>query len=140
MYGKILVSIDDSERSFKALAHAARLAKVSGASLSTLYIIKPVAASPGAESAAEENSAKEAAHLESLHKKLEEYLPGITQESAFIIRRGKNIANIITAAADEIGCDLIVLGSRRLPGARSVIARSVTNAVISLCQRPVLIV
>ncbi|MDR3348398.1 MAG: universal stress protein [Acidaminococcales bacterium] len=131
MYKKILVSIDDSERAFKALAHAARLAKASGAALFTLYIVKPDSAGGGAELSA---------HLPPLKKKLDEYLPGLTQENNFLLRQGKNIANIITATADELECDLIVLGSRRLPGARSVIARSVNNAVISLCQKPVLIV
>jgi nucleotide-binding universal stress UspA family protein len=140
LYEKILVSIDDNEISLKALAHAVRLAKASGAVLFTLYIIKPDNTGRGAENAGEKTGAETSAYLPALKKKLEEYLPGLTQDNNFIIRQGKNIANIIAVAADELECDLIVLGSRRLPGARSVIARSVTNAVISLCQKPVLIV
>jgi nucleotide-binding universal stress UspA family protein len=140
LYKKILVSIDDSERSFNALEYAARLAKASGAALSVLHVIKPVASSSGTESAEGKGGAETSARLAALREKIERRLPGAMPENGLVVRQGKNIANIITMTADELECDLIVLGSRRLPGARSLIAHSVTSAVISLRKKPVLIV
>jgi nucleotide-binding universal stress UspA family protein len=139
MYKNILVSIDNSERAFNALSHAAALAASCGARLFTLYIVKPLPplfgqeGEPDADGRAEEEIAR-------LRERLRAKAPGVLAKTELVVRRGKNVGQVIVTAAAELDCELIVLGSRRLAGARSVIGRSVTNAVVSSCQKPVLIV
>jgi nucleotide-binding universal stress UspA family protein len=139
MYKSILVSIDNSDRAFNALSHAAALAASCGARLFTLYIVKPIECPPLPEQDAPDDGRTEE-EIACLREKLRLKLPDAFAKTELVVRRGKNIGQVIVAAAVELDCELIVLGSRRLAGARSVIGRSVTNAVVSSCQKPVLIV
>jgi nucleotide-binding universal stress UspA family protein len=137
MYKKILVPVNDSERARNAWSHARALADSLNAELITLFISKP---SGETADAAQTGNGQTTPSAEALRGKLLKELSSGAPSLNLVVRQGKNIAAIITAAAEEFDCDLIILGSRRLPGARSVIARSVSNAVVSACLKPVLIV
>lgn len=135
MYKKILVAVNDNQRAFKALAHAIELADCMAATLFIIFVSK------------REQLDEEAEHLltidieeQKIKDTVKKQFPVIFDKATFIKRDGKNIAAAIVSVADELNIDLIIMGSRRLSGANSVIRRSIANAVISSSVKPVLIV
>ncbi len=145
MYKKLLVAIDVSERGIKALQQALALAEALGAQVLGLYVLPPGAAQAGgatlvSKSIEEKIKAKKALVAEEVLHKIEERLPGALSRLKFVTREGRNKAKTIVDFAEFEGCDLIVMGSRNLPGASSVIMRSVTSAVLSSGKKPVLVI
>lgn len=132
MYKKILVAVNDNERAFKALAHAHEMSEKMSAKLFVLFVFR--------HDAGEEHQLDFSLEEQNLREKINSAYPEIVENAKFISKDGKNIATLIVAVAEEDDIDLIVLGSRRLTGANSVIRRSVANAVISSSHKPVLIV
>ncbi len=138
MYQKLLVAVDESERALKALQQAVGLADILAAKVVAIYVLRP----GDFQDPAEKGLSKEALEQKRLEKqvflqekllqKIEEEMPGVLARIEFVTRVGRNTAKIIVGFADENGCDLIVLGSRNLPGASSLIMRSVTNDVLGL--------
>lgn len=120
MYKKILVAVTDEERSFDALHQAILFAGKNSAEIISLFVIL-------------ENSID---HSHILADKMKLGFPQIP----FLTCTSKNIASAIAETAEKENCDLIVMGSRRLPGPTSLVMRSVTNAVISASQKPVLVI
>ena len=55
-------------------------------------------------------------------------------------RRGASIAATIVEQANELGADVIVMGSRGLIGARALVQGSVSRAVLAHADCPVLVV
>ena len=120
MYKKILVSIADDEHSLHALEQALIFADKSAAEIIGVFV--------GSENTPEQNAA--------FKEKVEKAFPDFN----FLAITSKNIASAIAETAENENCDLIVMGSRRLPGPTSLVMRSVTNAVISASQKPVLVI
>jgi len=145
MYKKILVAIDESERAFRALNEAFSLAKCLSAKLVVLYVNKSNVygslSKPLDIKKIEEKIQKEMVlHAEEIWYKATSLLPTLADEAEFIKRENKNIAKAIVDVAQEEDVDLIVLGGRNLPGASSLILRSVTNTVLGITDKAVLVV
>ncbi len=130
MYNNILVALNNKDRSIKAFDQAIELAKVLGANLFAISIIEQY---DEIDELPEDELYAVQMLLDKMHQKYN--YPFISE-----IKSSKNTALTIAEFADENNCDLIILGSRRLPGARSIVMRSTTNAVLSACQKPVLII
>ena len=145
MYRRILAAIDESERAFKALAHAVVLADELSAKLMIVYVVKPDVALVDFEGiddgVIEEKIRKKIPlHAEELLQKIRTSFPDLLEKAEFIARAGKNTAKVIASVAKEKECDLLVLGSRSLPGVKSLIMRSVTSAVLAESEKPVLVI
>lgn len=59
---------------------------------------------------------------------------------AHVRAREDSVAESILAAADEVGADAIVMGTRGLGRIRSVLLGSVSNAVLQHSDRPVMVI
>lgn len=145
MYKKILVAIDESERAFRALQEAFSLASCLSSELVVLYVNKAnvyeVLNEPLDIGKIEEKIKNEMViHAEELWYKANILLPDLAKKAKFVKRENKNIAKAIVDVAQEEEVDLIVLGGRILPGASSIILRSVTNTVLGIVDKPVLVV
>jgi nucleotide-binding universal stress UspA family protein len=136
----ILVPIDFSECSKKALQYAIPFAKLNGATVSLLYIVSPhyLAGEYGGVNFApvevemRENGTK---RLNALMA--DEVSPDIPAQT--LVRTGTPAAEIV-ALARSLPADLIVLSTHGYTGLRHVLLGSVTEYVVRHAPCPVLVV
>ena len=140
MYRHILIPIDGSELAEHGVAHGLALAKSLGAKVSVIFVVEPFSEMTGrflevvaryAELRKEQatgaldraaNAAKEA---------------GVSCETIQVENRHPHQA--IIAAAEDKGCDLIVMSSHGRSGLSMLLIGSVTNKVLTQAQTPVLV-
>ena len=125
MYRHILIPTDGSELAEHGVAHGLALAKSVGAKVSVINVMEPLFAVTGdfagvLDRAA--NAAKEA---------------GVSCET-IQVENGQPHQAIIAAAEDK-GCDLIVMSSHGLSGLSTLLIGSVTNKVLTYAKAPVLV-
>ena len=140
MYSKILVPVDGSDTSIRALESGIYLAKTTNASVAAIHVI--------------ENPPT--VYVES-QKLLNELLANFKSESTKILNKCRHIAeksdvgletvmaegdaaSIITTYAHREGFQLIVIGSRGLGRFKEVVLGSVSNKVLHHAKCSVLIV
>ena len=138
---KILVPVDFSDHSQRALEEAIGLAKTTGAQLHLLhcYQIHSSAVAPYGIVVPEtfEHDIRMAAL-----QRLSEWREKATAQG---VRVQEHLtahfpAEEITATAEHLGIDLIVMGTRGLTGLKHVLLGSVTERTIRLAKCPVLVV
>jgi len=123
----ILVGIDGSPAATQALSRAVELAQATGASLAFVCVTRP--------------SAGEDAATFDLR----------TAELAAIVARAVGVhatthaatgapADALAALAEELGADLIVVGSRGLGSVRGAVLGSVSLALLRRARTPVMVV
>jgi nucleotide-binding universal stress UspA family protein len=144
---KILLAIDGSEVSMKAVEKAIELANAFKAEVDMVSVVyeQPVFLAPGAitlpnlEETRKEilNTVLEASHnmVNHLAKRLQE--SGI-KTNTFVLQ-GKPAEEIIKLANDS-SYDLVILGSRGLSGVKGYLLGSVSNKVVNSVKTSVLIV
>jgi len=139
---KILVPVDFSEHSAKALEMAADLAKAfDGATVHLLhcYQVQPVGVSPYGIVLPEtfDRDIREAAssQLEKWREKIE--AKGV-QAEAHLSSMFPSVA--ISDTAEQLGADLIVMGTRGLSGIKHVLLGSVAERTLRIASCPVLTV
>jgi len=143
MYGKILVAIDGSETSIKALDHAVGLAKVHGSSINLIAVIENLKLPFGAQYrlwANESHQELMRTSLESLNKEMmrvKDSNPRIEVDA--IVREG-DPASIIVRVADEEGYDLIVMGRKGMGIIEGLVMGSVTRKVVKTANVTVTVV
>jgi nucleotide-binding universal stress UspA family protein len=140
MFSKILVPVDGSDNSFRALDQAIFLAKTTGAGLTAMHVIEnpptvyvesqkllnDLLANYRAESAKVLDKCKQTADSN-----------GVPLET--VIAEGDAASNI-TAYAQKEGFDLITIGSRGLGRFKEMVLGSVSNKVLHHTKSSVLIV
>lgn len=142
-YRKILVPVDGSQNSLRALAHAVAIARCFDAELSILYVSVlspklpvtpqiqgdkiPAKAVSDPEAFAKEILANAAAHV-----------PADIQMKTYS-ELGEPRTGIIDFA-EKHGFDLLIIGSRGLGAISGLLLGSVSTYVIHHCQSPVLTV
>jgi len=144
IYQHILVPVDDSEISLAAVKQAITLAKAFGSKITVVsviavdpfvnvdfYNVTPVITEYFVQ--AEEHANK---NLASIKKMCE--LEGIKADSKII--KGEPTETGIVATADEIGADLIVIGSHGRTGFKKFMLGSVAQDVLHKTRLPVLVV
>jgi nucleotide-binding universal stress UspA family protein len=125
MYRHILIPTDGSELAWRGVTHGLALAKSVGAKVSAINVVEPLFAVTGDFASVLDrvaNAAKEA---------------GVSCETIQVENVPPHQA--IIAAAEDKGCNLIVMSSHGLSGLSMLLIGSVTNKVLTYAKTPVLI-
>ena len=138
IYKRILLPVDGSPHSFKAVEHAKRLAQ-GGGSIIVLTVVSEVPRLLGGEARieAEREAIAEADVL------LDPVINSLRQADLQVEGRtvfANHPGNAILVAIAETGCDVVVMGSRGLSDLEGLVMGSVTHRVLSLSKVPVLVV
>lgn len=142
MYRTVLFATDGSEASFGALEHALEIAGSNEATLHGLYVLDTGYPFTGFESGADVVPVLEALRaegersLEAVRERAE--AAGVAFVSA--VREGDAVGRTITDYAEEVGADLIVLGTHGRRGLNRWLLGSVTERVVRTAPVPVLTV
>jgi nucleotide-binding universal stress UspA family protein len=125
MYRHILIPTDGSELAWRGVTHGLALAKSVGAKVAAINVVEPLFAVTGDFASVLDrvaNAAKEA---------------GVSCETIQVENVPPHQA--IIAAAEDKGCNLIVMSSHGLSGLSMLLIGSVTNKVLTYAKTPVLI-
>jgi nucleotide-binding universal stress UspA family protein len=125
MYRHILIPTDGSELAQRGVAHGLALAKSVGAKVSVIYVVEPLLAVTGDFASVldrAENAAKQT---------------GVSCETIQLENVQPHQA--IVAAAEDKGCDLIVMSWHGRSGLSTLLIGSVTNKVLTYAKTPVLV-
>lgn len=144
MFKHILIPVDGSETSMKAVAKAAALAKAFGSAVTALYVIDPYPfTGVGADFAYGQAQYLSAATAEA-NAALDEAKSAISQAGVSdintMVGEGHAVHDGIQRAVDSTGADLIVIGSHGRRGIERLVLGSVTQKVLSVARVPVLVV
>ncbi|GIK77962.1 MAG: universal stress protein [Acidobacteria bacterium] len=135
MSSKIVVGLDGSVGSDRALEAAAEVAKRDGAALVLCHVVERIAAKGDmAPVHADEPDVK--ARVEEQAAGLREQ--GVEAEARFAAIVLGGPARAIADLAEEVGADLIVVGTRGHSALAGVLLGSVTQKLLHLAQCPVL--
>ncbi|MDH4228377.1 MAG: universal stress protein [Nitrospirota bacterium] len=142
MYQTILVPTDFSEPSERVWQHAAALAKLCGARLMLLYVAEPVMSHYGVVGLIPSVTELEAQHDIASRLKLKELVDsgkeqGVKVESR--VAQGKPWRAIVETA-QEIGADLVVMGTHGRTGLSYEAIGSTAERVVQGAPCPVLVV
>lgn len=135
MFKHILVAIDGSTHSQKALPTAIEVAKKFGAEILVLHISE---ADRSRASAFSTETQAEATRLVSEAVKTVR-AAGVTAKGELRDIGAGHVANAIVATAAAYGIDLIVMGSRGLSDVHGLLLGSVTHKVMHLAAVPILV-
>jgi nucleotide-binding universal stress UspA family protein len=125
MYRHILIPTDGSELAQRGVAHGLALAKSVGAKVTAIYVVEPLLAVTGDFASVldrAENAAREA---------------GVSCET--MQKENVQPDQAIVAAAEDKGCDLIVMSWHGRSGLSTLLIGSVTNKVLTYAKTPVLV-
>jgi nucleotide-binding universal stress UspA family protein len=125
MYQHILIPTDGSELAERGLAHGLALAKSVGARVSIIYVVEPLFAVTGDYASVLDHAANAAREA------------GVACETIQV----ENIQpdQAIIAAAEDKGCNLIVMSWHGRSGLSTLLIGSVTNKVLTYAKVPVLV-
>jgi nucleotide-binding universal stress UspA family protein len=145
MYERMLVAIDGSTTSDRALAEAIRLAKLTGARLRLLHVIDVEAFGGAARGYVDPHGAMFAALRRFADEVLAERqaraaAEGVGVETEVIDDEAGHVGEGIVADAERWGADLVVLGSHGRRGVRRLLLGSTAERVARLASVPVLLV
>ena len=140
MYRHILIPTDGSKLAEHGVAHGLALAKSVGAKVSVIFVVEPFSEMTGRflEAVAKyaelrkEQAVTTLDHAANVAKET-----GIPCEAIQVINAQPHQA--IIAAAEEKGCDLIVMSSHGRSGLSMLLIGSVTNKVLTQAKIPVLV-
>ncbi len=137
MSSKIVVGVDGSDWSDRALAAAAEIAKRDGASLVLCHVVERIAAKGDmAPLHADEPELKEAIEKRAAELREEGIDAEVRMEAIILGGPARSIADV----AEEVGADLVVVGTRGRSALGGAILGSVTQKLLHLVSCPVLCV
>lgn len=143
MYGKILVPIDGSETSIRALDHAVELAKIHGSKIELISVIDDLKLPFGAQFsiwAKESHERLTRTILESLNKEMVRVKETSSEvEIDASIHEGDPADTIVKIATEE-DYDLIVMGKKGLNLIEEFVMGSVTRKVVKQSEVTVIVV
>lgn len=136
MFERILLAVDGSEESRKAVDAAVRLAEATSGDVLVVHVHLKT---PGSRATEDLDSRAEAIALtEAVVASVKE--AGITVEADLRVARGDHVAKEILDAALSFQADTIVVGSRGLGPFPELFLGSVAHKVVQLARCPVLVV
>lgn len=142
MFKRILLPVDGSEYTLRAVDTGIALAASVGAQVFSIHVLPPLST----VSFMSELLQHRGCYSEAAKARAQEYLDEVTQrasaqnvacETEFVFDLRPYVA--IVAAATKHECDLIVMGSRGFHGMERVLLGSVTHKVMLCCEIPVLV-
>ena len=143
MFKHILVPVDGSETSLQAVAKAAELAKAFNSEVTAVYVLDPYPfTGVGADFAYGQAQYLSAATAEA-NKALEDVTErmkdtGVTVKT--LVGEGHAIHEGIVRVGENVGADLIVMGSHGRRGLEKLVLGSVAQRVLQTAKVPVLVV
>jgi nucleotide-binding universal stress UspA family protein len=144
MYRHILIPTDGSDLAEHAVTNGLALAKSLGAKVSVIVVEEPFDWLSVSESTGRQISEESAKHAEQIKKHATSVLnraanaakqAGVSYDTIQV----ENEQQAIIAAAENKGCDLIVMASHGRSGLSGVLLGSVTNKVLTHTKTPVLV-
>lgn len=143
MFKHILVPVDGSATSLSAVSKAAELAKAFGSDVTAVYVLDPYPfTGVGADFAYGQVQYLSAANAEA-NKALEEVskaMAGSGVSLKTLVGEGHAVHEGIVRVGENIGADLIVMGSHGRRGLEKLVLGSVAQRVLQTAHIPVLVV
>lgn len=143
MFKHILVPVDGSETSLKAVSKAAEMAKVFGSDVTAVYVLDPYPfTGVGADFAYGQAQYLSAATAEA-NKALEEVTKVMAAAAVpvkTLVGEGHAVHEGIARVAESVGADLVVMGSHGRRGLEKLVLGSVAQRVLQTVHVPVLVV
>lgn len=137
MPSKIVVGVDGSEGADRALVEAAEVAKRDGASVVLCHVVERIVAKGGlAPTRGDEPEIKEDLEKQAAVLREQGVETDVRLEAVILGGPARSIADV----ADEVGADLIVVGTRGRSALGGMILGSVTQKLLHLASCPVLCV
>ncbi len=143
MYKKVLVPVDGSERSLKALDCASALTGQNGGKLVVLHVVKYIKETHLFEVPdimEEINKGREIFGEKLLEEMKARLGPAVSANGQFLKVISQFPAEVIVNTAKQESCDAIVMGARGLGKAETLFLGSVSASVLNMTDLPVLIV
>lgn len=144
MYQKILLAIDGSITSSKALEEATQFALDQGARLRLVHVLDVVPINWGIEYQIDMTALLEATRntaeqiLERATKQIQN--AGVPVEAALLDSEGRRISTVISEAAKNWPADLIIIGTHGRRGFDHMLMGSVAEGVLRTATVPILLV
>lgn len=143
MFKHILVPVDGSSTSLQAVAKAAEMAKAFGSEVTAVYVLDPYPfTGVGADFAYGQAQYLSAATAEA-NKALEEVNKVMTDAGVAVktlVGEGHAVHEGIARVCENVGADLIVMGSHGRRGLEKLVLGSVAQRVLQTVRVPVLVV
>ena len=139
MIHKIIVGLDGSEHSLKALDYARALAEKFGAKLILLHAYHPTSDLRGSEGYDQMVARRKRAGEKVIKKAIESHLAGAPFEMEEDLLEGP-AAEAIVWAADVRDADLVVMGTRGMGSFKGLLFGSVSTKVTHYAPCPVMVV
>src|SRR5215472_12943577 len=135
MYRHLLISTDGSELAEHGVAHGLALAKSVGAKISVIFVVEPLNWAPLVEGAAIEQLGNYYEQIKKLAVSVLDRVANAAKQAGVAcetiqVEDGQPHRAIIAAAEDK-GCDLIVMSSHGRSGLSAVLVGSVTTKVLA---------
>lgn len=143
MYQKIMVPVDDSQASLRALNEAIKVARLSGAALRAVHVVDLAQFSWGGTSYLQSEEVRKAidATGEKVLQRTRELLAenGITAETAILESAGDKVSDMLLNDAGANGVDLLVMGTHGFSGLMHLLMGSVAEGVLRQADIPVML-
>lgn len=150
MYRHLLVPVDGSHASRHVVHHAAELASQLGARMTVLHVLEEVGV-PLVQYGMEPYVDLEAvsvevveAHREAAERLVDDVVAEVAgtigAEGRLVEAQGRRVAEVIVATTEELGSDLVVMGTHGHRGLSRVFLGSVADGVIRASDVPVTLV
>lgn len=143
LYHKIVVPLDGSGWSQRAIPHAVDIARANGAELILLHILQP----PAAEYVDQLALAGQDAQLQQLREAMKQYLIGLRTElrdEDLKVRtqviEGFGVASLVCDYVNDEGVDLLVMSTHGRSGIMRFLFGSVANQIMQCVKVPVMLI
>lgn len=136
MFSRMLVAVDGSEHSRRAMSLAGQLAQRLGAEVIVVHVAEVHYS--GAAVWSTESSAESAELVDTMVQRLEG--AGVRARSQVREASHGHVAREIVAVAGEEGCELIVAGTRGHSKLKDLLLGGVTSSLLHRTTTPVLVV
>ncbi len=143
MYQRILVPVDGSATSGRALAEAIKFAQQHNARVEVVHVLEDIGYLD------EENYLNYTELVDSLKRSGEKMLAeaqmkfkqaGVPVETKLLEAKGERVAHVITAEAKNAQADLIIVGTHGRSGFSRMLLGSVAEGVVRTADIPILLI